>query len=405
MSRSCQNCHAVLMFTMIYRIGFIIEQTLGHLTHQANLVAAVASDPEVRPQWLPIPYAQSDRWSPLPIIGRNWSLTLSLRARSQVASHVERADALFFHTQVTALFSLGLMRKIPSIVSLDATPVNRLNVEAPAAPMSPGAQRIARLKRLWLAATLRSAAFVVAWSRWCAQSVINDYGVPRERVCVVPPGVDLNAYQPRTRDEKQRPLPRVLFVGGDFFRKGGAQLLEVMRNQLRGRCEMDIVTNENGISSEQGVRIHRGISPNSQAIRSLYANADIFVLPTFHDFTPLSILEAMASGLPVVSTDVGAIREQVIAGETGLLIPPPRDGRALSEALRSLVDDPALRHRMGAAGRLRAEAAFDAGENYGRLLGLLKTCAMGRAAGRAGRREPHHKIEPGIADYAGNHQG
>jgi glycosyltransferase involved in cell wall biosynthesis len=73
---------------------------------------------------------------------------------------------------------------------------------------------------------------------------------------------------------------------------------------------------------------------------------------------PISILEAMAAGLPVVASAVGGIPEIVVDGETGLIV-PPRDPDALAAALRRLLDDPELRRRMGDAGRARAEEHFD----------------------------------------------
>ncbi len=72
---------------------------------------------------------------------------------------------------------------------------------------------------------------------------------------------------------------------------------------------------------------------------------------------PNTILEAMATGVPVVSTQVGGADELVVDGETGLLVPPGQPER-LAEAIGRLVDDVALRTSMGAAGRVRATQAF-----------------------------------------------
>jgi glycosyltransferase involved in cell wall biosynthesis len=93
-------------------------------------------------------------------------------------------------------------------------------------------------------------------------------------------------------------------------------------------------------------------------VGSILAEAQIFALATRSECLPLSILEAMASGLPVVASSVGGVPEAVIHGETGLLV-APGDPDALADALALLLDDPALRGRMGAAGRARAERLFD----------------------------------------------
>ncbi|MBT3931138.1 MAG: glycosyltransferase family 4 protein [Rhodospirillaceae bacterium] len=86
--------------------------------------------------------------------------------------------------------------------------------------------------------------------------------------------------------------------------------------------------------------------------------ADIFTLPSHREGMPRSIIEAMLTGLPVVATDVRGSREEVVDGETGLLV-PVRDAPALAHALQSLVQDPARRHAMGAAGLERGRRLYD----------------------------------------------
>ncbi|GAB3321597.1 hypothetical protein GCM10027451_43310 [Geodermatophilus aquaeductus] len=81
------------------------------------------------------------------------------------------------------------------------------------------------------------------------------------------------------------------------------------------------------------------------------------VQPSRWEGMPLAVLEAMHVGLPVVATDVGSLREVVVDGETGLLVPPDDPG-ALAAALRRLLDDPALRTELGAAARIRARRDF-----------------------------------------------
>lgn len=92
-------------------------------------------------------------------------------------------------------------------------------------------------------------------------------------------------------------------------------------------------------------------------IPELLAQADLFVLSTNWEGFPISILEAMRAGLPVISTDVNGVREAVDDGETGLLV-SPRDGDGLLDVLEKLVFDPAMLERMGTRGRAKFEQSF-----------------------------------------------
>jgi glycosyltransferase involved in cell wall biosynthesis len=100
------------------------------------------------------------------------------------------------------------------------------------------------------------------------------------------------------------------------------------------------------------------------------AAADVFCLPSHFEGLPMSVIEAMLTGLPVVATDIRGPREQVIPGETGLLVPPMRSA-PLADALARLAADPDLRARLGAAGRARALERFDEAKVVGRTLDLL----------------------------------
>jgi len=103
---------------------------------------------------------------------------------------------------------------------------------------------------------------------------------------------------------------------------------------------------------------------------ALYRSADVFVFPsTWEEPFGISIVEAMASGIPVVATKVGGIPEIVREGETGRLV-PPGDPQSMAEAIGQLLDSEPDRQRLGAAGRSAAESRFSIDAHVDRLLGL-----------------------------------
>ena len=105
-------------------------------------------------------------------------------------------------------------------------------------------------------------------------------------------------------------------------------------------------------------------------IAALMAAADIFVLPSQFEGLPMSVIEAMLCGLPVVASDIRGPQEQVVEGETGLLV-PMGDAGALRDAIARLAADPDLRRRMGEAGRDRAVELFDETKTVAHALDAL----------------------------------
>jgi glycosyltransferase involved in cell wall biosynthesis len=360
--------------------GFVIEQALGHITHHQNLARWVEEDADICPSWMPIEGHKSDIWNRIPVIRNNWSLKCSLRARDAIeaAVRVQPLDALFLHTQTIALFAIPFMRHIPTVISLDATPLN-CDTFAGYNPKVGGNALLERGKFLWNRSTFNAATVLVTFCQWAKDSLVADYGVPTEKVIVIPPGVDMEEWH-FGRDKAACPnitsgKVRLLFVGGDFERKGGNTLIEAFRSGLRQNCTLDIVTQNTSVQRElagmDGVQVHCNLVANSTPLKELFAKADIFVFPTQADCLPHVIMEAMTAGLPIISTDVGALREQVEDGVNGLIV-PPSDVGAVIAAVRALCGDETTRGRMAAASRRIAEERFDARHNYNAVLDLMK---------------------------------
>lgn len=363
---------------MAYRIGFVMEQTLGHVTHTQNFQHWVERDTDVEATWVPVSFNESDHWHRVPLIRHNWTLRASLRTRRQLRKvlSTKKLDALFFHTQVTALFAQGLMAHIPSVVSMDATPLNFDSIGVPYDHFPSVYPPVEAFKNALTRRTFNLARKLITWHEWGKESLVRDYGINGGKVAVIPPGINMERWSvPRHPPVDSSAAVRLLFVGGDFRRKGGDILLAAFRNALAGQCTLDIVTREAvTVGDLPGVNVHHGLGPNAPELMALYSRADVFVFPTFADTLPLVIMEAMASGLPVVTTDVGALREEVQDGVNGFLI-PPRDVVALTNATLRLVTNPSLRLEMGAAARRTADTKFNGAINYRRVLDVCKGCA------------------------------
>src|SRR5690606_908825 len=151
------------------------------------------------------------------------------------------------------------------------------------------------------------------------------------------------------RSRVEHRTPRILFVGGDFERKGGTELLQAFRARSR-EAELTIVTESEIPDLPEGTRVLRGLRPGSPELLRAYAESDIFCLPTRADCTPIVLAEAMAAGLPVITTRVGSNHETIADGETGLLV-DVGDTAGLTTTLNVLLEDPCRRRIIGARAR------------------------------------------------------
>jgi glycosyltransferase involved in cell wall biosynthesis len=354
-----------------YEFGFLLEQALGHVTHAKNLLTNVALDHEVRAHWGLIDFEATGIAGRIPVYRSNWTVRAGLRARREVArmNGQTKLDALFFHTQVPAILAQSWLRKIPGIVSLDATPLQYDEL---------GAFYRHEQGPAWLEAwkwrlnrdCFRSARRLVAWSEWTKLGLVQGYDVPADKITVIPPGVNVHEWRrPMPREPHANPV-KILFVGGDLERKGGLVLLEAFRALRHLGLELHLVTKDR-LPPEPGVFIYNNLEANSQPLKDLYHTCDIFALPTYADTLAMVLSEAGASEMAIISTNVGAIPELVRDGETGLII-PAGDAAPLTRALRDLATNPALRINLGERAAAHVMRHYDAPTNASRLLGLLK---------------------------------
>jgi glycosyltransferase involved in cell wall biosynthesis len=215
-------------------------------------------------------------------------------------------------------------------------------------------------------AAMNRASLVVAVWNAGQQALVETLG--EQRVRLVVNGVDTSRFTPASPRSPDR--PRVLYVGLLTPRKGVLDLIEASRTlRLAGLdhdlCLLGGVPDEGPAAAEpvlaaaEGQAVLLGTRPPDE-MPEAYSSADVFCLPSWWEAMPLSVLEAMASGLPVVATDVGDVRRIVVDGETGFVV-PAQSPEQLAAALRKVLEDPESARRMGRAGRVRAEAVYSSG--------------------------------------------
>jgi UDP-glucose:(heptosyl)LPS alpha-1,3-glucosyltransferase len=192
------------------------------------------------------------------------------------------------------------------------------------------------------------------------------FGVREEKLHVIYNGVDLQAFHPRVRDEHRAParsqlgIPQgamaYVFVGGGFERKGVPRLLRAFRRGADARAHLIVVGRDKAEARARAQardlaeRVH--FLGACDDVRPWYGAADAFVLPTLYDPFPNAALEAMACGLPLITTHQCGAAELVREGANGMTC-DALDEASLAGFLRRL--DPARARAMGAQARATAE--------------------------------------------------
>jgi glycosyltransferase involved in cell wall biosynthesis len=347
------------------RFAFAIEYEIGHVTFAGNLRSVVDQDRSVDADWHLLRSVPPEGWQRKWLGSRNYSLQMSLRTRAALHPTRKQLDAVLIHTQTISLMCWDLMGSLPIVISTDATPRN-IDELSGAYLHRQGSALEEEVKQRIVGSTLRRAAGVIPWCEWAARSLREDYGVSDDRIDMIRPGIFLERWS-LAKDRRPGPC-RLLFVGGDFYRKGGAAVLECLKS-LAGEWELDVVT-KSKVEPDDRIRIHNDLSQGDPRLLDLYQQADVFVLPSLGDAVPWVVLEAMATGTAVIGTGVGAMPE-MIPPEAGIVV-PAGNLRRLHDAIEGLVGNPDLRASMGRAGRRRVEREHDGHKQSQRILDRMR---------------------------------
>lgn len=340
------------------RALFLNENALGH----SSYLPVFAKRLQERPEWgvipdlidvAPLPDSLEALAAP-PFRGagrlgwnthyRRWRELASRYAVDLLRERVKDADVVVVNTQSVALdLPSFLPQDLPLVVCLDAT-----FAQLRRTPwfFSNIAQRILEPLTIGDLLTKEASLFsratkLFAWSSSVAESLRNEYRIDSNKISLLPPSLDFPVEPPPER--KIAGVPRILFLGGDFQRKGGPLLLDCYRRFLRHRAALDIVT-QTEIEAEDGVKVYRNVRAHTPLWRQIWEGADLFVFPSRLETFGIVLLEAHCFAVPVVASSAGAAKELLDDGKAGWLL-PDLGAASLGKVLVQALDDAVHRRR------------------------------------------------------------
>jgi glycosyltransferase involved in cell wall biosynthesis len=355
---------------------------LAHAGHEVEVITAR------HPAGLEVDEYQGARWHFVPVPTRYGRLPIRHHAwlRGSAAKFETLHDVRPFdvvHSESTSALGLlrrGVHRRVPVVVKFHGNYLGLVSTSVRRASRGDAHLRFAEAKYVvWVSADhfvppgtvfrFRSCEAMVA-SRQQLRGTRRSYLLNPERVHVVPNGVDTSNYRPRDRESARRALgldaTSILLCVARFQRQKGIQhaiaaVAEIPHAHLIlvGHGEERAVLEGLASAPEVVGRVHFVGPKTPTEVAAYMAAADVFLFPTeLPEPASVVLLEAMASGLPVVASDIGAITEVIDRpNENGVLVPPGDVNALRVETLRLLADD-GLRSEIGQAARARIESEY-----------------------------------------------
>ena len=209
------------------------------------------------------------------------------------------------------------------------------------AAFNPRRLAMARVERRLL--TNEAGPVVLCLSDYVKRFVREHYPLPDDRLVRLFNAVDLGRFTP-PQDRPPSDWVNALIIAQDYERKGLREAITALANAGEPRLRLLVVGKQDpaayaALARELGVADRIVFHPPTASPQDFYAQADFFVLPTKHDPCSLVVLEALAMGLPVVSTVYNGATEVMVDGTHGFVLKDPADVTTLADAMRTLCDD------------------------------------------------------------------
>lgn len=233
------------------------------------------------------------------------------------------------------------------------------------------------LLRVFESKLLRRSEKIIAVSEYTKRELLKHYKVKRRKIQVVHNGVNTQKFRPpkdKSEIKKQMGFKKkdriVLYVGRLYSRKGLYTLIKAIPRVTRKHKDVNFVIAGEGLHNEREKLAHfaakLGVKENTiftgyfpdEKLPKLYQASDIFLFPTLYENLPFAVLEALSTGLPVVTTRVGGIPEVITNGKNGFLV-ETSNPEELADRTSSLLEDPRKASKMGRKGRKVVEEKFD----------------------------------------------
>jgi hypothetical protein len=355
------------------RFLFVVHDALGWRTLAHRLRKGLPAHKDIEWKIVPLkatPLQWRFMWQPNVSHYGMWHIPLFdsfevfKKVTANVAPEASNYDAVLAATQSMAAGLLSNGVSVPIVAMIDATrPVIRRDFGA----TNISAKRIELEQKVF-----RGVTHIISLSTWAGESITADFGLPPEKVTLLPPFAPIGSRP--TRKARSQPRLNAIFIGGDFTRKGGTDLLNWYRSKLHNYVNLHIVTQRRFyVDNISGVTWHLDLD-NDALLTEVLPTMDILCHPTKQDFSAVVIAEAAALGVPSIASAMAGIVDLIEDGATGFLI-GDGDEVAFIEKIIELYHKREMLDRMSTAAYDKAMRDFDQDKGIATIVRVLRAAA------------------------------